>query len=166
VEENMKPFLFAMCVLISCIFIVSAEDQVSQLSWIAGHWHGELWGGKLEEIWTATEGDCMMGMFRFVKDNKVKFYEFLTIEQESEGPVLKLKHFNRGLKGWEEKDVSIDFPLLSSTTNEAVFQRKEKDTPTKMIFRLKDRQTLIVILENLKDGKWVAEEFVYSKARS
>jgi hypothetical protein len=163
VEEKMKSFLFAICVLTSCIFTVSAEIHVSQLNWIAGHWQGELWGGKLEEIWTEAEGDCMMGMFRFVKDNKVKFYEFLTIEQESEGPVLKLKHFNRGLKGWEEKEVSIDFPLISSTTNEVLFQRREKDTPTKMMFRLKDNETLVVILENLKDGKWVAEEFLYKR---
>ncbi|HSE40548.1 MAG TPA: DUF6265 family protein [Acidobacteriota bacterium] len=161
----MRKLLLSICFLSYALFgnAETTETSLKDLSWIAGHWGGELWGGNLEEIWTAPEGDCMMGMFRFVKEGRVQLYEFLTIENELQGPVLKLKHFNRGLKGWEEKEETIQFPLISATSNEAVFQRVEKEKPAKMIFRRKDDQTLVVTLERDQEGKTVSEDFVYKR---
>jgi hypothetical protein len=32
----------------------------------------------------------MMGMFRWLQDDEVRFYKFMTIEQDAEGVVLRM----------------------------------------------------------------------------
>ncbi len=93
------------------------KDAVSidDLGWIAGHWTGEALGGTFEETWNPPFGGEMMGMFKLVKDDKVVFYELLTIVPDSDGYVLRLKHFGEKLVGWEEKDKSVEFPFLSAS---------------------------------------------------
>lgn len=114
----------------------SQETQpvdIKELAWIAGHWQGEALGGQFEETWNPPKGGAMMGMFKLVKDDSVSFYEILTIvPTKDQSLVLRLKHFSSELKGWEEKDETLEFPLVSVTKNEArfeglVFKRKDAD---------------------------------------
>jgi len=100
---------------------VRPQATITDVSWISGHWRGEGLGGVCEEIWSPPLANSMMGMFRFVKDGKLVLYEFETIVEESNSLNLKLKHFNQDFIGWEEKDVSVNFPLISYTAKEAVF---------------------------------------------
>jgi hypothetical protein len=79
----------------------AARATLADLQFIAGHGVGELDGGVIEEVWSAPRGDSMMGMFAFTKEGRARFYEFLLIERTASGPVLRLKHFNPGLIGWE-----------------------------------------------------------------
>jgi len=51
----------------------------------------------------------MLGMYRLVKDGKPVFYELVTISEEKGSLVIRLKHFNPDLTGWEEKDKSQSF---------------------------------------------------------
>ena len=95
--------------------------RIADVAWIAGHWSGEAFGGTAEEIWSSPSGDSMMGMYKMVKDGAVVFYEFLVIVEESNSLMLRLKHFDSRLSGWEEKEDSIEFPLVEYTSNEAFF---------------------------------------------
>ncbi len=90
----------------------SPEASLSQVSWIAGHWKGEAFGGITEEVWTPPLGDSMMGSFKLVSKGKVSFYELCTIREVENTLILQLKHFHGNLKGWEEKDETVDFPLV------------------------------------------------------
>jgi Domain of unknown function (DUF6265) len=96
-------------------------------------------------------------MYREVKDGAVTMYELETIEQTEQGPVLLLKHFNRGLKGWEEKDQVWSYPLISWKENEAIFERPDKGT--RLTFRRTGKDTLEMTLDELKDGKTVTLRF-------
>jgi hypothetical protein len=96
------------------------EASIENVSWIAGHWRGELFGGVVEEIWSPPFGGAMMGMFKHVVDGEITFYEFMTIVQESGSLVLKLKHFDSDMTAWESKKKTINFPLVK-ITQEAVF---------------------------------------------
>ena len=87
--------------------------QVKDMAWLAGHWVGEALGGAVEEIWSPPLGGAMMGMFRLVKGGETAFYELMTILPEDGSLVLRLKHFNADLTGWEEKDDTVDFPLVA-----------------------------------------------------
>ena len=51
----------------------------------------------------------MMGMFRWVREEKPWFTEHIPITQEPEGLIPRIKHFNPGLVGWEEKEESVKF---------------------------------------------------------
>jgi len=41
---------------------------VQDLSFLAGEWRTEAWGGTGEEIWTRPENGNMIGVWRFMKD--------------------------------------------------------------------------------------------------
>ena len=117
---------------------------LSDAAWIAGHWTGKAMGGTFEETWNPPLGNSMMGMFKFVKDDQVNFYELLTIVEENDSLVLRLKHFNPKLVSWEEKDESEEFPLLSLSANEARFDG--------LVFRkIDDSHMTITVLQD--DGE-------------
>lgn len=98
-----------------------AKAKLSDVSWIAGHWRGEAFGGMTEEVWTPPLGDSMMCTFKLVKDNKVQFYEICQIREENESLILRLKHFHGDLKGWEEKNDRVEFPLVKVEEKAAYF---------------------------------------------
>jgi hypothetical protein len=101
--------------------LVSPAATLQDVAWVAGHWTGEAFGGITEEVWTAPLGGSMMCAFKLVVDGKIKFYELCTITEENNSLILKIKHFNSDLKGWEDKDKSAEFPLVKITKNRVYF---------------------------------------------
>jgi len=101
--------------------IGSPKANLDVISWLAGHWRGEAFGGITEEVWSPPLGGSMMGAFKLVVNGKVSFYELETIMEVDNTLVLKLKHFNADLTGWEEKEDTVDFRLVKVTTNKIYF---------------------------------------------
>ena len=99
----------------------SPEADLDAVAWIAGHWRGEALGGVTEEIWSPPLGGSMMASFKLVVDDQVKFYELITILEEGDTLILKLKHFSSELHGWEEKDETVDFKLVNVTDDKVYF---------------------------------------------
>jgi hypothetical protein len=62
-----------------------------------------------------------MGMLRWPKDDRVFFYELMAIEHDAEQLVLRIKHFDPGLRGWEEKQEAMECRLVRQQDREAVF---------------------------------------------
>jgi uncharacterized protein DUF6265 len=99
----------------------SPPATLEAVSWLAGHWRGEAMGGITEELWSPPMAGSMMGSFKFIESDKVIFYELETISEENGTLVLRLKHFNADLKGWEEKEKTVDFKLVKATTGKVFF---------------------------------------------
>ncbi len=99
------------------------DIPIANLSWLAGNWQGKRDGQLVEEVWSAPSGKCMMGMFRWMHEDQPRLYEFLTLEEEDQEIVMRLKHFYAGLRGWEEKNESFLFVLVSQSDREAVFYK-------------------------------------------
>ena len=120
------------------------------------NWMGEGFGGTVEEIWSPPFGGSMMCVFRFVVENKVKFYEIVTITETDGSLILKLKHFNSDLTGWEEKEETIDFPLVKIDEHSAFFDgfTFEKINPNEM--------NIYVVIEN-KSGEKSEVKFNYQR---
>jgi hypothetical protein len=130
--------------------------SIADISWIAGHWWGEAFGGIADEVWSPPSGKTMMGMYRLIKDGEVVFYEFLIIVEESGSLTLKLKHFNPDFTGWEEKDSSIDFPLLRCEQDAVYFDG--------ISFHKVDQDTMKVLLKiKGEDGEVREMEFLYRR---
>lgn len=100
----------------------SPSANLEDVSWIAGHWQGEAFGGIAEEIWSPPMGESMVFVFRLVTDGKVSFYEVGHIREIDNTLILQLKHFHGDLKGWEEKDETVDFKLVKLNDNEVFFE--------------------------------------------
>ena len=92
------------------------------MAFMAGHWVGGDPGELSEEVWSAPEGDSMMGMWRFVAKGQTRIYEILTLTAEGEGVVLRIRHFNPKLVAKEEKDRAVELPLVVKGPGEAVFE--------------------------------------------
>jgi hypothetical protein len=91
---------------------VSEKATIADASWLAGSWRGTGLGGFSEETWSPPEGGIMVGTYRLVKGGKPVFYEMMWL-METEGTlILRLKHFNPDLAGWEEKDKTVDFKFV------------------------------------------------------
>ncbi|WP_299530018.1 DUF6265 family protein [Ulvibacterium sp.] len=99
----------------------SPKASLQDVSWMEGHWRGEAFGGITEEFWSPPLGGSMMFVFKLVSDGKVNFYEVGHIQEIGETLLLQLKHFHGNLKGWEEKDETVDFKLVKVEENRIFF---------------------------------------------
>jgi Domain of unknown function (DUF6265) len=94
---------------------------LADVAWLAGEWVGTGLGGVSEETWSAPAAGAMMGMYRLIVDGKVSFYEFMNLVEADGSLVLKLKHFNPDLTGWEEKDRFVSFRLAKIAPDQIWF---------------------------------------------
>ncbi len=85
---------------------------VESLAWMAGRWTCEALGGQAEDLWAPPAGGQMAGLFRLVKAEGPSFYEIMLMLMVDGRLTLRLKHFDAELRGWEEKDATVDFPLV------------------------------------------------------
>lgn len=121
------------------------QASIQNLAWISGHWNGSAMGGTFEETWNPPVAGSMMGMFKFIDSGNIKFYELLTIVPQGNSLLLRLKHFDHELVGWEEKAKSIEFPLSSISETEAKFDG--------LTFKkINDQQMVITVVTQQKDG--------------
>jgi hypothetical protein len=127
------------------------------MAWLAGHWTGDGLGGRSEEIWSPPDHGVMMGMYRHIKDDKPVFYELLTLVEERGSLVMRLKHFNPDLTGWEEKAESVSFPFVAKRDGVLHFDG--------MAFKPTgpDSVTVYLAIENRKDASVREAEFRYTR---
>ncbi len=119
----------------------SPKATLEDVAWISGYWKGEAFNGEVEEIWSSPLGNSMVASFKLVVDDMVKFYEIETITEKSGTLILQLKHFHSDLKGWEEKDETVDFPLVKVNESRVYFDgmtfEKVSDNEMNVYVRIK-----------------------------
>lgn len=130
------------------------KHQLSELAWLTELWTGEGLGGTCDEIWMPQMDNAMQGIFRYSKDGKVVFTEYMIIEQLDSNISLKLKHFNKDLSPWEEKDKWITFELIKIEGTTAYFNG--------LTYSRKEEELTIKLNLHSGDKKWV-EEFTFKK---
>lgn len=128
--------------------------RIEDLSWIAGHWSGEALGGWSEEIWSEPVAGSMLGMYRLIREERPVFYELMTLMEDKGSLVLRIKHFDPDLVGWEEKTETVDFNLVALSKDKAffdglTFQKSKKD------------ELLIYLAFKQSDGSYREEIFRY-----
>lgn len=134
----------------------SPSSTIDQVAWLEGQWTADALGGTAEEYWSAPAAGSLFGMFRLVVEDQVQFYEIFTIDEENGSLLLRIKHFHSNLKGWEEKDDTVDFPLVKLEDRTAWFSG--------LTMKMEDDNNLTVyLLSTNEDGK--QQEFVFSYRR-
>ncbi len=133
----------------------SPPASIADVSWIQGHWRGEAFGGITEEIWSPPLGGSMMCAFKLVVEDKVKFYELVTLVEENGSLILRLKHFHANLQGWEMKEETVDFRLVKISENALYFEGFTFE-------RINDNELDIYVLIG-SDGKTEEAKFPYER---
>lgn len=134
----------------------SPRATLSDIDWIQGHWQGVAFGGITEEIWTPPLGNSMMCAFKLVVDNQIQFYEITTITEDNGTLMLRLKHFHKDLKGWEERDVTKDFRLVKITQKRVYFEGFTFE-------RISNNEINMYVMINNQDSKPVETKFNYKR---
>jgi len=164
-SPSLRP---AFSVLAGCLIFLTgnagiraqhANATLSDFAWLVGRWTGPGLGGTSEEIWTGPGGGSMQGMYRLLRDGKIVFYEILTLTEKDGSVVLRLKHFNPDLTGWEEKGDLVEFPLVKVTPTEAHFKGMVFSHPEKDAF------SVLLTIEDRKTGKVREERFTYTRVK-
>jgi hypothetical protein len=164
---SMKPLRHAG--LITTFFVVAAVGDGQQrqgaalkhLRFLSGRWVSETPAEVQEETWTPVSGDSITGTFRIVQHGRPVFYEFWAVELDDNRPVLKLKHFNAGLDGWEERSTSIKMPLLSNSENDAVFAAADSSVS---LHYHREGSKLTCTVHHVKNGHGSDEIFTMTRA--
>lgn len=101
----------------------SPPASVQDLWWLDGLWQGTgIDGAPATESWLPAAGSTMVGTFiQQTAEGGILFTEHMQIMEESGSLVLKLKHFNPDLTGWEDKDGMVTFRLISAEFCAAYF---------------------------------------------
>lgn len=134
----------------------SPNSTIAEMSWLSGQWTGNALGGISEEIWSEPKNGVMMGMYRLVRDGKPIFYEFLTLQEENGSLMIRVKHFNPDLTGWEEKNKTVDFPFVEKTRGVLHFDG--------MAFQPDGNNAVTIFLAiRQKDGSVREETFRYTR---
>ena len=132
------------------------KATLEDVKWITGHWRGEAFGGTTEEIWSPPLGNSMMGSFKLVVGQEVQFYELMTIAEEEGTLILRLKHFHGDLKGWEEKDETVDFKLVAIAKDRVFFDNLTFE-------KISDNSITVYVVVEEEEGKSQEMAFPYQR---
>lgn len=93
----------------------SPAARLDQMDWLVGQWSGEgIGGAPAMESWLPPTGDTMVGTFvQSTEEGGIRFTEHMYLMEEDGTLVLRLKHFNADLTGWEEKGDMLTFRLVA-----------------------------------------------------
>ncbi len=103
-------------------------NTIAELGWMTGDWQTAPGGRtQIEEHWTQPAGGSMLGMSRTVMGIRTLEFEYLRLEQRSDG-IYYVAHPKARCPGTE-------FKLTSLTTSEAVFENPAHDFPKRIIYK-------------------------------
>jgi hypothetical protein len=138
----------------------SPPATIADMQFLVGHWTGEGLGGVFEEVWTAPKQGVMVGLYRGLKtDGSPVFTELLLLREEQGSLMVRLKHFDPDLIGWEEKSQVVTMPFVARREGVMHFDG--------MAFQATgpDTLTCYLAIENKKDGTVREATFRYRRVK-
>jgi hypothetical protein len=100
----------------------SPKASIDSLAWLAGRWVGTGLGAEAEVVYSPPRDGVMLGHLITTKpDGSMRFYELFEIEAYKGSLRVRVKHFEPDFVAWEEKDKTIDFPLVAIEGNRFYF---------------------------------------------
>jgi len=165
----LRRFLLVLALLTSLTVRLHAQTpaplkaSVADLGFLTGHWLGTAsFGGSVEATWTAPSGDNALGSMRMMKDGKATMYEILVAEQTGPGVTMRVKHFNPGLTGREEKEASDQYTVVEVGKERMVLEKIGGD-PLRVVWEKRPGGVLAVARGTRKDGAWAFSDLFLFK---
>jgi hypothetical protein len=92
--------LIATLVTVTTVAADNHGPRVADLAWMTGTWSGAMGqGGSLEENWASPKNGSMAALVRqFSPDGTTSMIELISIEEENDSLVLRLKQWNPSME--------------------------------------------------------------------
>lgn len=153
---------FLMPFLIASIAASAALGQSSvtlnDFAFMAGCWELRDESKKLlvSEQWMSPAGTSIIGMGRTVRDGKTTDWEFMRIEQRSDGIYFVAKP--------KANTEETAFKMIGSAAGEFIFENKAHDFPQRVIYNQK-RANLAGRIEGSQNGKFLGIDFPMERVK-
>lgn len=122
---------------------------------LAGCWERVVPNGRTVEQWMPEDGGMLLGMSRSVRDGKVREYEFLRIDRDTEGHLRYVAQ--------PSGQAEATFTLKSLSEDTVVFENPQHDFPQRVLYRFIDKDTLVGRIEGSIGGKARSLDFPYKR---
>jgi len=124
-----------------------ARHRLGDLQWMAGYWVKDSEDIRMEECWLEPLGGVMVGVHRDVKAGGRAFYEYLRIEERTDGIYYVAKPLNQA---------EAAFRLVAMEAGrQAVFENKVHDFPQRIVYFLEPQGGLRATIEGVSDDRKV-----------
>ena len=129
--------------------------SVADLQWLEGRWSGVKDGITSEEHWTSPAGGGLLGMHKDVKGGSLSGFEFFRIEAAKDGRIVYLAS--------PQGRPATPFWQSEAAPKRVVFENKEHDFPTRILYWLDAAGALHARIEGTLKGQPAQEEWVWTK---
>ena len=134
----------------------TAAWDLNQLGWLAGTWTGTQDGVQMEELWMPPQGGALLGLHRDIKQGRMVSFEFFRIATTPEGTFYFAS---------PRSAPPTPFRLVKLEGRRVEFENPAHDFPQRVLYWLDDGGALHARIEGPMDGKPVAEEWTWTRAR-
>ena len=112
----------------------------------------------------------MIGSFRWERGEGRWLFEFMSLDTgTSSAPsplTFRLKHFDRGFRGLEDKAVSTTLQPVEASASRVLFEMKEGERVVRVTYSQPSTDALLVLFDETAPGqKAVHIEFPFTRAR-
>jgi hypothetical protein len=148
----MLDVAFALSLVIAAP--AAPTPDAATLSWMSGSWAGSQGGTDMEEVWTTPKGGSLLGLHRDVSGGRTISYEFFRIEAAP-----------GGLTYWASPQgrPATPFRMVESGKDRIVFENREHDFPTRILYWLGGDGTLHAKVEGTLQGQPASEEWSWRR---
>jgi hypothetical protein len=125
------------------------------IAWLAGDWQLTSGSACVEEHWTASSANMLVGMSRTVAEGRTTGFEFMRIEARADGIYYVAQPGGRP---------PVDFKLASESAAELIFVNPgHADRLKKVIYRREADGRLTARIEGENGGTPFSEDYPYRR---
>ncbi len=130
--------------------VLTEENPIEQMDWMAGTWKGPMWGGVFEAHYGTPTDGRVLGHSRLWRDEKESYFEFEVFEVRD--GVAHVQPYPGGKR-------ATGLRLTEHTETKAVFENPDKDYPTRMVYERVGADRLTITLTDPHGGTPKRESF-------
>ncbi|MFO0982545.1 MAG: DUF6265 family protein [Planctomycetota bacterium] len=154
-----RSIAIASLVLLACWVRLPASQEpasrtlhLDDFTWMVGGFEMVQGKVRVEEYWIPAAGKTMMGVSRTIQGDRTTFFEFLRLEERSDG-IYYIAH--------PKAAAGTEFKLTQGTMSSAVFENPKHDHPKIIRYMRASDSSLVAEIEGDEGGKRVVERFDY-----
>lgn len=148
--------LFFITMFSSCTSLEKNQNSLEEFTWLLGRWSNISDEGRFYEIWTRSNDSVFIGESFLIVDQDTVFAEEIILKGDSKGIFYEPK-----VKG-QNDEKPVNFQLISSK-GKWVFENKEHDFPSRIIYSNPSDDSLYARIEGNQNGKFRKEEFSFNR---